>query len=271
MDVKEEKICLFVHFSTSDTLPYYVQIYINELSRHFDKVKLLTNNSKIQEHKSLFNSNVSFEYLKNQGYDFGMVYRYIVKKNLKNFSEIAIINDSNILFNKLDHIFEWGRKSKADFWGIINSNEKPWFSKHSDNYHIQSHFVVLNKRAITKLPAFLKSIDIETILTEKDPKQLRRMVINNWEIGLTQFFLANGLIADSFIVYKNFENLATKGKNLTHSHYHELAGEGYSLLKKKVAIKKYKWFQPENKQWKQTLLKYGNHDWDMAKIINEMR
>lgn len=270
MDEKKIRICLFIHFSNSKALHHYVNIYIRELTRHFDKVKVLTNNSKLQEQKSPFNSKVSFKFMENKGYDFGMFYRFIKQENLEDFSEIAVVNDSNILFNKLDHIFDWGRNNNSDFWGIIDSNEKPWFSGHPDNYHIQSHFLVLKTKAIAKLSSFFESIDIDSIFKETNPKKLRRLVINNWEIGLTQYLINSGLEVDSFIDTTQFDNSSVKIKNLTHSHFHELAGEGYSFLKKKVANKKRKWFQTENGLWKETLIKYGNHDWNMERIIQEL-
>jgi|GEM_PF-6573408 len=39
----------------------------------------------------------------------------------------------------------WGNSSDADFWGILDSFEKPWFSEHENNRHIQSHFIVFNR------------------------------------------------------------------------------------------------------------------------------
>jgi len=127
MDDKKIRICIFIHYSTAASLPYYVQIYIEELSRHFDKVKVLSNNSKIKNEDHSLNSKIEFEYYENQGYDFGMFYRYISNQNIDNYSELAVVNDSNVLLNKLDKIFESGRKSNSDFWGIIDSTEKPWF------------------------------------------------------------------------------------------------------------------------------------------------
>ena len=147
MDDKKIRICIFIHYSTTASLPYYVQIYIEELSRHFDKVKVLSNNSKIKNEDHSLNSKIEFEYYENQGYDFGMFYRFIIKENLDNFSQIAIVNDSNILLKPLDNIFNWAKNNKSDFWGLIDSNEKPWFSTHKDNYHIQSHYIVLNKKS----------------------------------------------------------------------------------------------------------------------------
>lgn len=238
MEQKVIKTCVFVHYSTGHSLPYYVQIYINELSLYFDKVKVITNNHEISVENSSVNANISFEYFENRGYDFGMIYRYLKNSNISELSELALINDSNILINRLDKVFYEGRKSAADFWGIIDSNEKPWFSTHAENYHIQSHFIVLNKRAIKLLPSFFDQMNVTEIMDETDPKQLRRMVIDRWEIGLSQYLLSWELTSFSFIQAQKLKlKFKTKKHNLLFTHYLELAGEGYPLIKRKVISK----------------------------------
>ncbi|NOR73634.1 MAG: hypothetical protein GQ525_00595 [Draconibacterium sp.] len=270
VDIKKIGICIFIHYSVSNSLPYYVQIYINELSLYFDKVKVLTNNSEIHGENYSLNNNISFEYLENQGYDFGMFYRFIINKDLNKFSEIAVVNDSNILINKLDAVFNWAKENGSDFWGVIDSNEKPWFSTHDNNYHIQSHFLVFNQKAIKKLHSFLNLIDVKNIMDEKNTKQLRRLVIDKWEIGLSQYLISQGLKPDSFIrgdaIMKKFK---PKKMNLTHSLYHELIKEGYPFMKRKVASNKKKLFRTNNTAWKKIIMQYGNNDWDLTKIIEE--
>jgi hypothetical protein len=272
MDTKKLKVCIFVHYSTSEKLPYYVKIYINELSLYFDKVKVLTNNSKITSENSLVNSNVSFEYFENRGYDFGMIYRYISKQNSDEFAELAFVNDSNILLNKLNKVIDTGRKSNSDFWGIIDSNEKPWFSTHTDNYHIQSHFLVLKEKAIKQLSHFFKQLNVNEIMNEPDPKQLRRMVIDRWEIGLSQYLLNQGLTSFSFIKSKDAgRKFKTKKKNLTHSHYLELIRLGYPLLKKKVTGKNGRFnFLKKRRNIFDELLPTCNPNWNFSAIYNEM-
>ena len=271
--IKKIRICIFIHYSVSDFLPYNVQIYNNELSRHFDKVKVLTNNSKITDKNISLNKNISFEYLENRGYDFGMFYRYIIQQDFDKYSEIIVVNDSNILLNKLDEIFKAGRKSDADFWGIIDSNEKPWFSSHNNNYHIQSHFIIFNEKAIKMLPSFFNTLNISNIMNEEDNKQLRRLVIDNWEIGLTQYFLKQGL--NSFSIIQNEKirlKFRTKKHNFTHSHYLELASEGYPILKKKVLLKKKKILSfRKKKSIEIELAEFFNNEWDLKKMIREIR
>ena len=272
--MKTDKItqCIFIHYSLTPKIPYNVRIYIEELSGYFDKITVLTNNKEIQNEKSLFNEKVDFYSMINQGYDFGMFYRYISKENLDKYSQIALINDSNVLINKLDHVFQWANKENPDFWGIIDSYEKPWFSSHEENYHLQSHFIVFNQQAIEKLPFFLNQMNIEEIMNEKDLKKVRRLVIDKWEIGLSQYFLKNGLKVDCFIKSNELiEKYKPSKFNLTHSLYHELAKEGYPFIKKKVILEKKKLFRRKNNDWQKTIAQFGNQDWNLTKIIESLQ
>ncbi|WP_319480731.1 hypothetical protein [uncultured Draconibacterium sp.] len=263
-------LCYFIHYSTTDILPYNVQLYINELSRHFDKVRVLCNNEKILVNNYSLKTNIEIIHNPNKGYDFGMFYRNVYDIDLNKYVQIAVINDSNILFNKLDLVFEWAKKDDADFWGIIDSHEKPWFSMHPENYHLQSHFLVFNKNAIQQLPSFLNRIDADKIFNEKDKKRLRRLVINEWEIGVSQFLIAQDLKPAAFVGSRDMEDqLNSKAKNLTYSMYHELASQGYPLLKKKVITGKKKWYKLKDKKWKNTIREYGNKKWSVEKIIDE--
>lgn len=270
MDNKKIRICIFIHYSTTASLPYYVQVYIEELSLYFDKVKVLSNNSKINKQDYSFNKNIDFNYFQNQGYDFGMFYRFIIKENLNNFSQIALVNDSNILINQLGNIFLWAKENNSDFWGLIDSNEKPWFSTHKDNYHIQSHFIVLNEKAINHLPDFFETINIDQLLKEKDLKKLRRQIINDWEIGLSQYFIKLKLEKALFIESKKMlVKYHPRKKNITHSLFSQLiAKEDYPLLKRKIATINKKWYQLSKNRWRETIRKHGYKHWDLEEIIN---
>lgn len=268
---KKISVCVFLHHSTSDAIPYYTELYIDQLSQHFDKIKVLNTNPNLNTEKFRNRPEIDFIYLENKGYDFGMFYRYILNENLDNFSQLGIVNDSNILFNQLNQVFQWGNKEDHDFWGVIDSNEKPWFSSHKNTYHIQSHFLVLKEGAIEKLPRFFNKMDTDIILNEKDLKKLRRLVIDQWEIGLTQFFVKEGLIPGSFInSVKMRSKYKHKRPNLTHTMFHELATEGYPLLKKKVVQGKKSVLGIKRNNWEKTIYEFGNQNWDLNKIIDSI-
>ncbi len=231
-------ICLFIHFSEGNEFPEYVRKYVLELSRHFQEVKLLSNPGKIISHT--WSSNVELVFHPNVGYDFGRIYTYLHSVDLSAYDNLAIVNDSNWLIGDLKDVLDWDSICKYDLWGIIDSHEKPWYSNHIDSYHLQSHFLILGRKAISHLDTFFIQAGVHEIMTEKNAKTLRRMVIDRWEIGLTQFMLSKGLITGSYI--NSFEFNRRFGlklsANATHLLFEELIREGYPLLKRKAIVHK---------------------------------
>jgi len=273
MSDKGKSICIFTHFSELPHIPQYVLVYVNELSKYFDEVIIAANQRDFKTTQYGFNRNVTIQFFENEGYDLGLFYKVFQLINPAEYHKIACVNDSNILFNKLQPIFEWGQKSDSDFWGLIDSNEKPWFSTHLKNYHIQSHFIVFNKSAIKHLNSFFEIIDIQYILNEIDLKKLRRLVIDQWEIGLSQFLFSKDLKSDSYINSHSFlTKHKSKDKNITHSYYKELIKEDYPLIKKKIVLKK-SWRSVFGKKegWENLLAEYGYRDWDISVFTSEIK
>jgi hypothetical protein len=275
MESSSKKLCIFIHFGKESHFPKYVEIFVKELLGYFDELILITNERQIENKENVVFQKVNLHFVQNEGYDFGMFYKAIGTINLNDYRQIASINDSNILFNSLGRVFSWGEKKELDFWGLIDSYQKPWFSTHEDSYHIQSHFLVFNKRAIDLLPFFFNSIEIEKIFQEKDLKKVRQAVINQWEIGVTQFFRLEGLRVGSFIDSNKFSKIySTKKKtNLSHSHYFRLIKAGYPLIKKKIIFdtKFLKCFFRPKIKWDFLMLKYGKNDWDIEGLVSELK
>ena len=273
MEIVRKSLCVFIHYSKNLQIPKYVSVYVDELSNYFDQVILVTNHRELESEFNTSTPNISTLFVKNEGYDLGMFYKVFQTIDSTEYSKIACINDSNILINELKPVFEWSKTSPSDFWGIIDSYEKPWFSTHMDNYHIQSHFIVFNRKAIEKLPLFFNSLNIQHILDEADPVKLRQKVINQWEIGLSRFMIQQGLLPGSYIDSQAYslKYLSGKQTNVGHKLYAELIQSGYPLIKKKV-ITKSNWkdsFRLSLK-WKKLIRQYGNQEWEIESIINEL-
>lgn len=273
MLVPKKSLCVFIHFSEYPYIPNYVELYVNELSIYFDEVIIATNQRALNPRIESLNANISIQFQRNEGYDFGMFYKVFQTINPLEYNQIACVNDSNVLFNSLQPIFEWGKNSKLDFWGLIDSHEKPWFSTYLDSYHIQSHFIVFQTKAIKVLPAFFNSINIQDIFDEKDIVKLRQVVINQWEIGLTQFMKNNDILNGCFIDSQLYSLIHYSGKpvNVGHKLYSELIQSGFPLLKKKI-ITSSKWtdiFRSET-HWEKMIRQYGNKDWKLEILINEL-
>jgi lipopolysaccharide biosynthesis protein len=273
MDQSKRRLCVFAHYSQSKYIPYYVLLYLKELSLYFEEIILVTNKRTISNEKVLHHPKINILFVRNEGYDLGMFYKAFQTINPNEYRQIACINDSNILFNKLTTIFAWGKLNNLDFWGLIDSYETPLSSDHTDNYHIQSHFIVFNQKAIELLPAFFRSIDIEDIFKEADPSKLREIVINHWEIGVSQFMIKNGLSIGSFFDSKIYTNLYLSGKvrNLSRRLYSELIESGYPLIKKKVILdRKWRNFIRFKPSWKKMLRRHGKKEWEIERLVEEL-
>jgi lipopolysaccharide biosynthesis protein len=269
-----KNLCIFIHYKNSASLPMYVQIYVNELTKHFDEVVIVYNEPLYAANETIFNENISFVAFPEEGYDFGLFYKYFSQIDQLQYYQIACVNDSNVLFNELLPVFIWSKEQDLDFWGLIDSNEKPWFSSHKNNYHIQSHFLVFNKRAIFALIDFFSLTNINLIYSEKDTKKLRRLVIDKWEIGLSCYLLECGLTGKSFINSDSFlkQNNIRKPANLGHKFYIKLAQAGLPIIKKRVILGQSRIFPFKfNSKWEFILQKYGNKQWNIEALIFEMK
>ena len=273
IETAQRTLCIFIHYSNTPYIPQYVVIYVNELSNYFDEVILVTNERQISNTHLIQNQNISLVMVKNEGYDFGMFYKVFRTIDPSEYSQIACINDSNVLFNKLTSIFEWGKSTNYDFWGLIDSRERPDFSTHQDNYHIQSHFLVFNTKAIGLLPVYFDSLNIESLFKESDLVALKHSIINYWEIGLTQFMMQKGISLGSYISSMHYSKLYLRGqiRNVLIRLYAQLIRSGLPLIKRSIIFKpKMKHFWKMRASWKGLLRKYGHPDWDIENIIVEM-
>lgn len=213
----KQSICAFIHCSQENKIPYNVEVYIKELARFFDEVRLITNQRDI-ENQYVLPSGIQIQFEKNEGYDFGLFYKFFISINRTGYHTIACINDSNVLINKLDSVFQRGKNQIDDFWGIIDSNERPWFSTHKENYHLQSHFLIFRNTAIAKLENYFNRLDIDSIFEIEDVKKLRRKIINDWEIGLSCYFKQEEISINSYCKSSEFNHRHHKKADVNTMH-----------------------------------------------------
>lgn len=274
MSITKKKLCIFLHYFPESYFPIYIQYYLNELYLYFDEVIMVTNKRKIESTPEILNNGIFIQYVKNEGYDLGMFYKAIQTIDFSQYSEIACINDSNALINSLNSIFAWGRNQKLDFWGIIDSYEKPWFSNHENNYHIQSHFIVFNERAIPEVVSYIENMNIQAFFDEKNKKTLRKAIINDWEIGLSRNLINKGLTCGAYIDSLLFlpKYISQKPVNVGFKFYDALVKAGFPLIKKKIIFRKC-WRNRFHlrSNWEKLIRRYGNEDWKMNDMILELK
>ncbi|MFW5774500.1 MAG: rhamnan synthesis F family protein [Tangfeifania sp.] len=266
-------ICIFSHYFDEDYIPVYVLVYLKELKNYFDEILLITNLRKIKNAKAIEPLNISLMLVENEGYDFGMFYKGFQKINYKNYDQIACINDSNVVFGNLKFLFDWGENQQVDFWGLVDSYQKPTYSTHQNNYHLQSHFIVFNKNAVELLPEFFSHINFEELFTEKNISRLKKKIIINWEIGLTQFLIHKNLTCKAYLNSKEYSLKYKNGKpvNVPTKLYAETIARGVPILKKRVITStdlrhNLTW----KGNWKRLIRRYGDRNFEVDSIIGEL-
>ncbi len=233
--------CVFVHFGSKDRLPFPEFSYLSQLAKRFSRVTVVTNERDFRLEN--LPGHVGLKMVKNEGYDFGMFYKVFQGLDLTGLERLALVNDSNVLLGDLSQLMERGRELQAGFWGAIDSYERPWYSTHRESYHLQSHFLVWEKDALPVLQKYLNLVSLETVFAESSPKEIRRKVIDLWEIGLSQYFVSEGFAPRAVFQSESLASILGRKKslNFTVKAPGELLGLGYPFLKKRCIVKRGFW------------------------------
>jgi len=183
-----KRIAIFAHFDKDDIIDDYVIYYLQGLKKVADDIIFVSDcNLPLAETKKLNSICLKIIAQKHGEYDFGSYKRGILeaKNILNNYDELIIANDScyGPIF-PFENVFRQMEQRKCDFWGLTqNKNKYP--------IHIQSFFVVFKKTV------FLNSIF--TNFFEKIEKEMSKTIlIEKYEIGLTQTLIKAGFKKDSF-------------------------------------------------------------------------
>lgn len=187
------RLVIFSHFDTDDIIDNYVVNYLNALHAiSCDIIFVSTSQLADKELERVSDVCISMICRQNIGYDF-MSYKTGLFEsgiNLKAYDEIVICNDSVYgPFSDLLHIFDSMSIKRCDFWGITTTREK--------SPHLQSFFIVF-KRNIFQSEAFRDFFTNITVLNNK------KTIIESYEIGLTNWFVSQGFIYDSYCKQVSF-------------------------------------------------------------------
>ncbi len=212
-------ICFFSSYFSGQKIPYYVKYYLEELSNHFSEVVLLTNEKKLSDDDNdyLSKRKIGLRLYQNEGMDFGMWYKALNEFDKNNYERIGLINDSCILFKSLKPFFEWEQKSLLDYAGMVATGKI--------SYHIQSYFLILNKNSIPLVRKYFK---------ENGIKKTYKGIIINYEIGLSDYLVQNGMKTGGFFDYSKRADV-----NPSFILAAELIERGSPLIKKKIISHNY--------------------------------
>jgi lipopolysaccharide biosynthesis protein len=212
-------ICFFSSYYTQPNLPVYVKFYLEELTKHFSETVFITSQKEMlpQDKAFLEEKKIRLIQTANEGYDFGMWYKGMKEYNINDYDRVGLVNDSCILFGKLDTFFQWLDKENPDYCGFTDS--------YLMDYHIQSYFLVVNKRAIPFVLEYFNRNGIVKELSE---------VIKTYEVGLSKYFI------DKDLKLKAFYNIPNKGEyNYALMGADGLIKLGFPMIKKKIISRGY--------------------------------
>jgi rhamnosyltransferase len=214
-------ICFFASYFKGNKIPYYITVYLTELKKHFSEVVLLTsqNNLSIESIAFLKAENIRLQIEENEGFDFGLWYKAFQKNEIDTYDQIALVNDSCILFKPLNEFMNWSRSNNADLQGITLSN--------AIALHIQSYFLMINKRAIPFAKEYFEKHKLLKNISD---------VIAVYEVGLSSFLISKDLRIDAF--------MDNKGYNGEFSPYYYCVDyhiiNGIPVIKKKILFASYR-------------------------------
>jgi lipopolysaccharide biosynthesis protein len=214
-------VCFFASYFTGDKLPYYISVYLKELKKHFTEVVLLSSSHGLSKESENYikAENIQHLSLNNKGFDFGLWYHAFQQFDVSSYDKIALVNDSCVLFKSLDDLMHWSVNNKADLQGITFSE--------SISTHIQSYFLILNKKAIELTKEYFNNNGVLNDIND---------VIRVYEIGLSTFMREKGLKMAAYI-----DNNGYKGEFSPYYqclNYH--LSKGIPVIKKKIMFFSYR-------------------------------
>jgi len=215
-----KSICFFSSYFKGNKVPFHIKFYLEELSRHFSETVFITTDKEILavDKSFLLEKGIQLMQVKNEGYDFGMWYKAFQKYNPDTYDYLGLVNDSCILFKKLDFVFDYFNGEKPDYLGLTDT--------YLEGYHVQSYFLLIGKKAIPYLKEYLAKNGIIKDLYS---------VIKTYEIGLSQYLIKQGLKVKAL-----FSCDKENGKyNRTLLDAKELIEQGYPLVKKRIISREY--------------------------------
>lgn len=244
--------CVYSHFDKNGIVESYVLDALKKIKASGFKIILVSTSPSIDD--------VSIQKLKrlasvisireNVGYDFGsykLGIQHLFKHNIKP-NQLLISNDS--VFGPIFDLKPLIEKSKRfDVYGMTDSTDHA--------YHLQSYFIIYNSKVL-KSRHFTKFWDSVELLDSSAPN-FKNIIIQNYEVGGTQFFIKNGFRIgaafginqiiksqlESFLVEielaKKTPGLKLKkfviGHNPTHNYWENLIRMGFPYIKRELLTK----------------------------------
>lgn len=162
---------------------------------------------------------IGIEVESNEGFDFGLWYKAFQKVDVNQYDRVFLVNDSCVLFRELSSFMDWLSKDQADIKGMTFSE--------AVTPHIQSFFMVLNKKAIKLTVEYFIKNGIKRDINE---------VIRTYELGMSKYFTDNGLKLSAFVDNNGYQGEFSPYYKCVDHHL----AKGIPLIKKKILMASYR-------------------------------
>ena len=214
-------VCLFASYFEGDHIPYYNEVYLKELKKHFTKLVFLCSKTGLTSADTNFLKKEGIEFVleKNEGYDFGLWHKALQSLDLHSYDRLALVNDSAVLFAPLNDFMEWAEKNPAPVLGMTRSE--------AIAPHLQSYFILYKKPVLTSVNEYFTQTGIRNSLSE---------VIQRYEIGLSQFLQEKHFEIEAFVDNKNYSGEFSPYYYLVNYHI----SKKLPLIKKKILLSTYR-------------------------------
>lgn len=207
---------LFSSFFESSNIPDYIKYYLSSLKVNCTHVVFIKNNNPLLSADSerwLHDRSIEIFYVENDGLDFGMWQKALIKLGPKLSDTLCLCNDSCILFKPLDSTFLYIKNKNHDAFGLVKSYET--------SEHLQSYFLVFKGKAKDKAVSYILSQDFS--------QKTYDYIVSNGEIGLSKH-----LINESFNLYSIYSSSASSSANPSFIFCDDLINRGMPMIKRKA-------------------------------------
>lgn len=215
-----KSLCLYASYVHGIGIPYYSEVYLKELKKQFLEVIYLHSNKLDVKAIDFFEVHgIETILVSNDGFDFGKWQKAINQIDLNAYEQLALVNDSCILFAPLSNVLNWFNNSDFDFGGLTESMVP--------KKHLQSYFLVFNKSVFKELVNFFNSNKATNYIHQ---------VIADYEIGLSQYLLSKDFKSGSFLSNDNYIGEFSPYYQCVNSHIRQ----GSPMIKKKILFSSYR-------------------------------
>ena len=226
-----KRILIFVHYNPNNSFHDYVQFWLESLRPHFSRIVFVSNSALSEQAERVIKSYTDHIITReNRGFDFGAWKDTLHSEGwgkLSGYDSLTLMNDTGFgPISEIGQVYAKMEKQKTDFWGLTEHRATrsgmPGTNKPVPR-HIQSYFIVFNKRVIESeiFRGFWNSVQ---------NYKTREKVIQHCEAKLTKHLKQSGFVFDTVVKADHKNDLKP---NVSELYPEKVLVEGSPFLKVK--------------------------------------